>query len=317
MMKNNPWKELTQDINFKRCDPLNKFDFFWGLNQNKEYLFLLEHKNFEDWPNKKLSFNEIEIEQYQLQSGFRILLTLKMLNDWDIFYTLCDDILSLSKEIDDEKVLLTAMHNRLQRWQKMFRKTGKKLLTEQEQQGLMGELFFLKEYLFNHYSSPLALSFWRGPIGDKQDFGIGNTSIEVKTKLGTTSSEVHISSIEQLNFQTKSAYLFVLTLNKSEENSYSLSSLINSIKELIEDYESIELFESLLLEMGYIELPEYNERFYAFIKNMFYEVDDNFPRLTFSNTPSGISSIKYTIDLNTCSKNILEEEKVKERIFNV
>lgn len=316
-MKNNPWKDLTQDINFKRCDPLNKFNFFWGLNHNKEYLFLLEHKNFEDWPNKKLSFNEIEIEQYQLQSGFRILLTLKMLNDWDIFYTLCDDILTLSKEIDDEKVLLTVMHNRLQRWQKMFRKIGKKLLTEQEQQGLMGELFFLKEYLFKYYCPSVALSFWRGPLGDKQDFGIGNTNVEVKTKLGTTSSEIHISSIEQLDFQTKSAYLFVSTLNKSEENSYSLTSLIYSIKELIEDYESIELFESLLLEMSYIDLPEYNERFYSFIKNVFYEVDDNFPRLTFSNTPEGISSIKYTIDLNICTKNIIEDEEFKIRIFNV
>ena len=155
--------------------------------------------------------------------------------------------LVLSKDIDNEKVLLTVMYNRLQRWQKMFRKVRNKLLTEQEQQGLIGELYFLKEFLLKNYQHTIALSFWRGPLGDKQDFGIGSNSVEIKTKLGTSSSSIKISSIEQLDFQTQSAFLFVLTLSNSNENSISLNSIINEIKTIINDLESLELFESLLL----------------------------------------------------------------------
>lgn len=318
MMKNNPWKELNQTVNTKRCDPASSFNFYWGLNNNGEYLFLIEHKNYEDWPSKKLSFSEINIEHYQLKSGYRVLLTLKDLNDWDIFYTLCNDLLVLSKEVDTEKVLLTMIHNRLQRWQKMFRKTGKKLLTEQEQQGLIGELYFLSKYLFNNYSIPAALSFWRGPVGDKQDFGIGSYSIEIKTKLGTSSSNIQISSIEQLDFQTQFGFLYVLTLNyaNSDNNTFTLNSIIEDIKEKIEDYESIELFESLLLEIGYLELPEYGEKHYEINKNSFYEVKSDFPKLTFNNIPNGINSVQYTIDLKSCNSYILDKDVFVKRILN-
>jgi hypothetical protein len=317
MMKNNPWKELNKIVNTKRCDPSNLFDFYWGLNQNNEYLFLLEHKNYEDWSSNKLSFNEINIEHYQLQNGYRILLTLKEINNWDIFYTLCNDILTLSKEIDNEKVLLTIMYNRLQRWQKMFRKVRNKLLTEQEQQGLIGELYFLKEFLLKNYPHSIALSFWRGPLGDKQDFGIGSNSVEIKTKLGTSSSNIQISSIEQLDFQTQSAFLFVLTLTNSNENSISLNSIINEIKKIINDLESLELFESLLLEMNYIELPEYSEKIYVINKETFYEITDEFPRLTLNNTPIAITNVKYTIDLKFCNTFILSTKEFTQRVLNV
>jgi len=318
MMKNNPWKDLTKTVNTKRCDPANKFDFYWGINQNGEYLFLIEHQNFEDWSAKQLSFSEINIEHYQLKSGYRVLLTLKNLNDWDIFYTLCNDLLTLSLEVDTEKTLLTMIHNRLQRWQKMFRKTGKKILTEQEQQGLIGELIFIKNYLFKLYSSQTALLFWKGPLGEQQDFGIGNTSIEIKTKLGTSSSNIQISSIEQLDFRTKYAFLFVLTLTCSslESDSFTLNSLINDIKQQIEDYDSLELFESLLLELGYIELPEYSEKQYIINKESFYEVKNDFPRLTISNIPNGINSIQYSIDLKSCSNYLIDNNSFTKRILD-
>ncbi|MGJ0455238.1 PD-(D/E)XK motif protein [Aliarcobacter cryaerophilus] len=234
-----------------------------------------------------------------------------------MFYTLCNDILTLSKDIDNEKVLLTVMYNRLQRWQKMFRKVRNKLLTEQEQQGLIGELYFLKEFLLKNYQHTIALSFWRGPLGDKQDFGIGSNSVEIKTKLGTSSSSIKISSIEQLDFQTQSAFLFVLTLSNSNENSISLNSIINEIKTIINDLESLELFESLLLEMNYIELPEYSEKTYIINKESFYEITDEFPRLTLNNTPSAISNVKYTIDLKFCNTFILSTNEFMQRVLNV
>lgn len=154
-------------------------------------------------------------------------------------------------------------------------------------------------------------------MGDKQDFGIGNNSIEVKTKLGTSSSNIQISSIEQLDFKTQSAFLFVLTLTNSNENSISLNSIINEIKEMINDFESLELFESLLLEMNYIELPEYGEKTYIINKEAFYEITDEFPKLTLNNTPTAITNVKYTIDLKFCNTFILSTKEFIQRLLNV
>ena len=92
---------------------------------------------------------------------------------------------------------------------------------------------------------------------------------------------------------------------------------INEIKTIINDLESLELFESLLLEMNYIELPEYSEKTYIINKESFYEITDEFPRLTLNNTPSAISNVKYTIDLKFCNTFILSTNEFMQRVLNV
>jgi len=146
MMKNNPWTAIPhnkQGIDSVRVDPANPFDFFWALGKNGEYLFIIEHNHIEDWPIKKIALSGIDIQQFQTSKGYRLSLMLNEPSDWDIFYILCDDLLQATGEATTQKTMLTIIHNRLQRWQKLFRKFGKKLLTEQEQQGLIGELYFL------------------------------------------------------------------------------------------------------------------------------------------------------------------------------
>ena len=59
MMKNNPWKELNKIVNTKRCDPSNLFNFYWGLNQNNEYLFLLNE------------LKKVDITEYDKVEGFK------------------------------------------------------------------------------------------------------------------------------------------------------------------------------------------------------------------------------------------------------
>lgn len=306
MMKNNPWisiKKLGKGIDSERIDPSNKFDFFWALGKNDEYTFIIEHNNIEDWPSKKITLSGINIQQFQTSKAYRLTLVLNESSDWDIFYILCNDLLQSTSETKNEKTMLLIIYNRLQRWQKLFRKFGKKLLSEQEQQGLIGELYFLKKYLLSAFSSSEALSFWKGPFGEQQDFGIGDSTIEVKSKQGTSAPYIQISSIDQLECNVKNCFLYVVTLNIAPNNineAFSLNTIIEKIKLLLLDSNDLDVFENLLSEVGYIDLPEYNDKQYLISNESVYEIKNDFPRLRTSNMPNGVASVKYKIELNEC-----------------
>jgi hypothetical protein len=306
MMKSNPWITIPhnkQGIDSLRVDPNNPFDFFWALGKNGEYLFVIEHKHIEDWPTKKIALSGIDIQQFQTTKGYRLSLKLNEPSDWDIFYILCNDLLQATDEAMTEKIMLTIIHNRLQRWQKLFRKFGKKLLTEQEQQGLIGELYFLKTHLLKIFSASEALSFWKGPFGEQQDFSIGNIAVEVKSKQGTSAPYIQISSIDQLSCNTENCFLYIVTLNvapKSTENTISLNKIIYEIKQLLSNANEIDIFENLLAEAGYMDLPEYDEKYYLISKESIFEIKDGFPRLLGDSVPNGVISIQYKIELKEC-----------------
>lgn len=305
-MKSNPWasiKRLGKGIDSERIDPANQFDFFWALGKNGEYLFIVEHDSIEDWPTKKITLSGIDIQQHQLAKGYRLSLVLNESSDWDIFYILCSDLLQATSESQTQKTMLSIIYNRLQRWQKLFRKFGKKLLTEQEQQGLIGELYFLKNHLLNIFSSSEALSFWKGPFGEQQDFGFGNIAVEVKSKQGTSSPYIQISSIDQLNSNVENSFLYVVTLNVAPHNisnTFSLNKIIEEIKKVLPDSNDLDVFENLLSEVGYMDLPEYDEKNYLISKESIFEIKDDFPRLQADSIPNGISSIQYKIELKEC-----------------
>lgn len=319
MMKTNPWLSLNASVNSKRCNAEHKFDFFWAIDKNSTYLFAIEHQNLEDWSAKKLSLSGIEIEQYQITDGYRLILKLHDNSDWDLFLNLCNDLLFAASECETEQEMLAIVHNRLQRWQKLFRKMGKKLLSSEEQQGLVGELYFIKNHLFEKYPETEIFTFWRGPYGEQQDFGIGNTAVEVKTKRGTSVPYVQISSADQLDCKNAQCFLYVLTLNASPGSiakAFSLNDLVTEIKKKIESTEVLDLFESLLAEAGYIEIAEYSETSYLVSQETVYEVRDSFPRLTAYSLPVGIHSVQYKIELLSCKPYEITLNDFNTRILN-
>lgn len=321
MMKNNPWTSIKlagEGLNSERVDPKNKFDFFWAISKDGIYQFLIEHSNLEDWPTKKIILAGIDIQQFQTSKKYRISLSLNESNNWDIFYILCNDLLHVSKESINEKSMLSIVYNRLTRWQKLFRKFGKKLLSDIEQQGLVGELYLLKNYLLPIFSVSEALSFWKGPCGGQQDFGFGNIAIEVKSKQGTSAPYIHINTIDQLESQLESLFLYIITLNTAPNNSqsFNLNQIIEEIKCLLENLDDIETFENLLAEVGYINLPEYSEKNYFVSNESVYEVQDNFPRLRAEDIPIGITSIQYKIEIKKCKAYGISIDRFKKRISN-
>ncbi len=318
MTKNNPWASLTSAVNSKRCSADHMFDFFWALGKNGEYMLAISHSSLEDWSAKNLNLSGIAIEQYQTASGYRLVLKLHDNSDWDLFLNLCNDLIQAAGTCVTQKEMLAVVYNRLQRWQKLFRKVGKKLLSTEEQQGLIGELHFLKKFLLTKYSETEAFEFWRGPYGEQQDFGIGNVSIEVKTKRGTSVPYVQISSADQLDCRTDQCFLFVISLNASPASAeaFSLNQIVSAIKAELQNNDALDLFESLLAEAGYIEMPEYAEPFFVITKESAYEVKDDFPRLTSDSLAMGIHSVQYRIELHACKAYEIALNQFEKRLAN-
>ena len=322
MMKNNPWvsiKRAGKGFDSERVDPKSKFDFFWAINQDGQYQFFIEHDCLEDWPTKKITLSGINIQQFRTSTRFRIALSLNEITDWDIFYILCEDLLQSSDSSQNQKSMLNIVYNRLLRWQKLFRKFGKKLLSDAEQQGLIGELYFLKNHLLNTFSDTEALSFWRGPFGEQQDFGLGNIAIEVKSKQGTSAPYIQISSMDQLDCQLESCFLYVVTLNsapKSISEAFSLNKIIEDIKSSLNDSNDIDVFENLLAEAGYMDLPEYSEKNYLISNESVFEVKDGFPRLQAKDIPTGVISVQYKIEIKECKPFSVTLEEFSKRVIN-
>lgn len=322
MMKNNPWasiKRIGKGFDSERVNPNSKFDFFWAVGKDGQYQFFIEHKHLEDWSTKKIILAGIDIQQFQTSTGFRLALSLREINDWDIFYILCEDLLQASDNAQEEKGMLNIVYNRLLRWQKLFRKLGKKLLSDIEQQGLIGELYFLKNYLLGSFSDTEALSFWRGPFGEQQDFGLGKVAIEVKSKQGTSAPYIQISSIDQLDSQLEYCFLYVITLNSAPHTiheAFSLNKIIEDIKSSMNDASDIDTFENLLSEVGYMDLPEYSEKNYLVSNESVFEIKDGFPRLLAQDIPTGITSIQYKIEIKECKPFTITMEDFRNRIEN-
>lgn len=104
--------------------------------------------------------------------------------------------------------------------------------------GLIGELLFLKRVSAAIYEPSNALSGWTGPERSKRDFGYGQIFVEVKSKRGSSNSEIGISSEEQLNTnESERLFLYVVELNSATDEdkaAFSLTDVVNDVQMLFD-----------------------------------------------------------------------------------
>ena len=297
----NPWEKIKTPLssyNVRRADYTHSFDFFWGKDISGDYLFLFECDASIRFPSKVplLQGIDISLPTSDGDRKTRLILRLNNKDDWDIFYSLCLDLIQATSGCSNEESVIAVIVRRLVRWHIFLKKYRTKIMSEFEQKGLIGELLFLKEYLLPKFSVSEALSFWQGPLDAPQDFCIGDTAVEVKCQLGTSKPLIRISSVEQVNTQLSRLYLFVVTVGKEYiQNSQPSSG---------------DLFEDLLLQAGYLDLQEYSEFYFVVSRFRFYEVTDDFPRFHSSDIPEGIVNITLDIMLDKCSQFIVDPEKI-------
>ena len=315
-MKHNPWYLLKtseeMNINVMLADINHILEFYWAKDSIGNLLFMLKLSNSACIPNRlpKLNGIDIDLNQYQLQQ--QLIFKLKNVNDIEIFYTLCIDLMRSTGNYTAESKAIEVLFRRLNEWQ-YFLKNNKKIIDKQQLKGLIGELLFLNNYLLKFYSVPDALTFWKAPLKSIHDFEVNDVTVEVKTKSSVNS--IYISGYEQLFSNLEHLVLYVVTLNNSTEktfNAFNIYTLIEEIKYKIRqnNISNEEAFDNLLMQYGFIELDEYNDYYFLLISDAFYEVTEIFPKISIC--PDGIEDIKYRVNLDKC-KQFLTDNYFKQQ----
>jgi hypothetical protein len=189
---------------------------------------------------------------------------------------------------------------RFARWQKLLER-GSDLLDESALLGLIGELLFLEKQVIPSKGLRNGVNGWVGPAGAERDFRFGEREYEVKT-VGPTAKRVLISSAEQLDIAHNRLDLFVVsveeTLPGSHPEAFTPLDLIARLKDSFEtDSVAFDLFDSKLLEAGFIPRDEYAERAYRFHHFRGFHVQENFPAIRRSELPQGIGKVLWELEL--------------------
>jgi hypothetical protein len=184
-------------------------------------------------------------------------------------------------------------------WQSAW-KPARQAMDKIVQIGLFGELLVLRSLMIPALG-PAAVGQWSGPESERHDFTGDQLHIEVKTTRKSR-PEHEISRLDQLRAPPGGQLLFVsVQLEESVGGDQSLATEVDAIVDLLRgDASALDLFMTKMANVGWTEeIRNSGELLRFFLRGAdVYAVDDEFPRFPDGFAPpSGVVSMKYTIDL--------------------
>lgn len=221
------------------------------------------------------------------------------------FFALCENLIESVSGKKEEKDALLSLKTRYATWKILFKKDFKEKLPQQLLQGIFGELYFLKNYMLKLYSPEIAINSWSGPDSNSKDFATTQIWYEVKT-IGANASEVHISSLTQLESNIPGRLVVIKVEKMADEYDQpdsEIKSLFNSIIEIINSEALERVFAEKLSRVGLNLLDEGIYGKYDVKSMTKYIVDSDFPKITSSNVPfEEITSVEYSLSVNSLKK---------------
>jgi len=300
----NPWLNMQESAQ-RRIESITTHNIFWVTDLEGKYGFCLQSKkNFESI-KPPANLNGVSILKRNSTYNFgELFLILNNKEDWQIFHSLCEDLISITHKYDNDEAMINAVEVRLKRWQQLLKQDRNQDMSLERQMGLFTELLCLKDIITPKIGIEQAITSWVGADFDKQDFLLDNAIIEVKSYRTTKSPIINISSLQQLHSDKEPIFLLAYSLMQSD-NGTAINSIVKDIEKLLENEpeDILNIFENKLLEYGYI--PEIVKTpFYKFIvdKTKAYYVSDNFPKISPEHVKSQIIKVKYSIDLIQCEE---------------
>lgn len=322
------WEELANDkslakgLLFRRYSGSVLPDVYVALQHPEKLLCIYVAINEKTEVNTSSFSNlqEIQVDLYASpnEKGKNILI-FKLLNfdHKDIFAVLCEDLIaSISSETNEKKIIKEVL-NRFEKWKSLFNKIGLQGLTAEEQRGLFGELYFLRKFLRTNNDFLSVVNTWIGTEKQVRDFQSNTWAVEVKTTHGNNHQKVHISSERQLDISNlENLFLYHISLEQLQNTEETLNDIVDSVAEILKS-ETIVLnkFKSKLYEVGYFDLQRnlYENIGYRIRQDIFYKVENDFPRIEENDIRAGVGDVKYSIILSQCTPFVIDEPEV----FNI
>ena len=317
MIKNdtNPWKNM-QESSQRRVDFETDHNIFWITDLEGKYGFCLQSKKIFKDIKAPANLKGISILKRNSNHNYgELFLVLNKKEDWQIFHTLCEDLISITHKYDNDEAMISAVEVRLKRWQQLLRYERNIVLSLEAQMGLFSELLTLKEILVSKVGIEQSIVSWVGADFDKQDFLLANAIIEVKSYRTSKSPIVHISSLQQLYSDKEPLYLLTYGLTQAD-NGLSIDTLVQDIYKLLENKSAQlrDIFDNRLIEYGFIpELIESSLFKFIVDKRKVFYISDEFPKILPQSVSSQILTVKYSIDLLQCSGFEIDIEKISLR----
>lgn len=299
-------KERFLDIEgknvFSRINPSHIIDLYVGHDEQGRYA-IKYRGNFKPESGIK-SVAGIAVNQFKNEDFNTLQFSLMYNDNKELFFTFCEDIIVTTRSIADNRNAYKTILDRYYSWKKMF-STPKKLLSESEIMGLIGELLFLRDYLFEKYGKGEALRSWSGQELTHKDFSYNDIWYEVKA-IHSGRDSVKISSLEQLQ-SINNGELIVFSLEKMSVSSDGIK--INRLA--LEILNSLELdaqkdfFLSAVMNQGFTFDEIYDEFVYEFVSMSRYLVNSDFPMLTRNDVNEAIIKAQYDLSLAILNNHLI------------
>lgn len=304
--KKTPWDEITRPdrgYNVKRVTGDGVVPLFWGKDFSGHCVFIVELQgdHVELFLKENISVRGIDVDLKRLDStgSQGLVLTLGKHVDKDLFFGLCETLISNLLPVKDSATALALALNHIKRWKAFMAGWKGGLLSAEEIRGLFGELLFLQFLYQTFLKEQEALDAWCAPDNTHQDFIFRNTAVEVKTLSGKERNTVRISSEDQLSSLCDHLFLMIYRLSDGagSDTSLSLNDLAYLVESELSSAEAIEKLHKRLASHGYMQMPEYDTPKFLEASRHTYQVVDNFPRLMRSGLSDGVVRVRYELRL--------------------
>ncbi|MDE9457922.1 PD-(D/E)XK motif protein [Xenorhabdus bovienii] len=309
-MSSNPWNKLGID-DARRINSEGRFDFFWVVLETGIPGLMLK-LSVASQPILRLpKLKNLVMSFRPVANGWAFVLGLKERSQIELFEILCRDVVDAGEAAESCDDSLARTIQRTQRWHHLLRGGRSGGLSVEEQQGLVGELAFLRE-LVSAFGEETAIESWTGPMGAAKDFEFIGCYIEVKTRRSTAKPFIAISSDKQLA-ATENSRLFLRVINIASAVLPKGMTLHDHVRITAELFEkngySFDIWEDALYSTGYDPENDYDGRCWQLGSVTDYQVIEGFPRIA-PPLPVGVQDVRYSISLDACSPFELETDLI-------
>ena len=170
------FEAIKANSTYLRVNEQHPLELYLGLNEQGQKTL---RYNGTFTPVKIVGNSLLVIKQVKTSLGYSILFSFNSKENFTLFYKLCEDIINQTENCTAQNGYVEIV-NRYNLWKKMF--YGRKdILSEEEIQGLIGELLFLRDTIIRKYGTTAGLNSWSGPEPTHKDFSNKNDWFEIKS----------------------------------------------------------------------------------------------------------------------------------------